>query len=338
MTRRCSDQPTAASRAGRLLGALAALTFCFCGMPALAETYAYAAVKDAGVSAQNLALGNYEFVDESLALNGALASAQGPGNIAQAQTLPGVNRVSVSNSAWVSDEELRETGWGGPFAVGMSIWTDEFTITGGTGVGRATVSVNVTGQFGSGVGAQGGYGLWMATPSDLQRERDELLRADPLTWLGGVLDDPEDVGVTNVLSYQAWVPTPGYFEPGYLTAAPNSLFGGTFVATIDFIYGQPFWIASGLYGFANDTGSLSAMNSAHFGVSVQGNAGAQILSLSGASYAAAVPEPTSWVLLVVGLAMLGWTSRDGSQRMGGKASTRRISSRWLLTPVFAKML
>ncbi len=338
MNKRCQDQPEAASQSGKLLGALAVLTLCLFGMPALAETYAYAAVKDAGVSAQNLALGNHEFGDESLALNGELASAQGRGNIAQAQTLFGVNRVSVSNSIWVSDEYLRETGWGGPLAVGMSIWTDEFTITGGTGVGRAKVSVNVTGWFGGGVGAQGGYGLWTATPSDLQRERDELLRADPLTWLGGVLDDPEDVGVAKVLSYQAWVPAPGYSEPGFLIAQPNSLFGGTFVATIEFVYGQPFWMASGLYGFANDTGSLSAMNSAHFGITVQGDAGAQILSSSGTSYAAAVPEPANWVLLVVGLAVLLWMSTGEAQRMGGKASTRRISSRWLVTPVFAKML
>lgn len=306
MTKRCNDhQPFVASLAGGLVRALAALTCCLHGMPAQAETYAFAAVKDSGVSAQDLALGNHEFSDESLVWNGGLASAQGLGNVAQAQTLQGVNKMAVSNSTWVSDEGFRETGWGGPFAVAMSIWRDDFTITGGSGVGRATVSVNVTGQFGGGVGAQGGYGLWRATPSDLQRERDELLRADPLAWLEGVLDEPEDVGVEVVLSYLAWVPTPGYSEPGYLVAQPNGSFGGTLVATINFVYGQPFSIASGLYGFANDTGSLSAMNSAHFGISVQGNADAQILSLSGTNYAAAVPEPAGWAALIAGLAMLG---------------------------------
>ena len=64
-----------------------------------------------------------------------------------------------------------------------------------------------------------------------------------------------------------------------------------------------------LYGLANDFGSLSAMNSAHFGFSVLGNADAVVTTVSGTVYTAAVPEPQTMALWLLGLAGLVLTAQ-----------------------------
>lgn len=141
-----------------------------CGLPAWADTYSFAAVKDAGVSAGDVASGQYGYSDATLVDDSSVAVAAGPGNAARAQTLPGVNRVEVSNSLPVSDESIRQTGLGGPFAIALSGWTDDFVITGGTGAGTARVSVNVTGRFGLG---------W--EPAAIRRRLDQPVTLNPRT-------------------------------------------------------------------------------------------------------------------------------------------------------------
>lgn len=277
-------------------------------MPTLADTYSFAAVKDSGVSAADLAISNYNYTDEMFVSNTSLASSAGNGNLAQAQTLPGVNRIEVSNSISVTDEAIRQNGIGGPFAISLSGWTDNFVITGGTGLGSALVSVNVTGQFGNGYGGGGGYGMWYSSPTELQSEVVQFLSADPTSWLIETIDEPVDGGEILILSYLANVLAPGYTDPG-LMLPPGSQFGGLLSTTINFIYGEEFSLASVLFGFANDTGSLSAMNSAHFGITVLNNPLAQVETGSGTVYAEAVPEPETWAMLLAGLGLVGFAAR-----------------------------
>ncbi|MBI5333946.1 MAG: hypothetical protein HZB72_05060 [Burkholderiales bacterium] len=292
-----------------VLAALAALH----ALPAWADTYSFAAVKDAGVSAADVAAGRYGYTDATLLADTSVAGAAGTGNAARAQTLPGVNRVEVSNSVAVSDEHIRQTGLGGPFAVALSGWTDDFTITGGSGAGTARLSINLTGRFGLGYGSSGGYGMWVATPQVIRTEVAEFLAVDPTTWLLETVDDPEGDDETLVMSYLANVLKPGQTDDG-LSLPGGSEFGGVLTAEIPFVYGQAFAIASALFGFANDFGSLSAMNSAHFGISVLDNEAASITTASGAAYAAAVPEPQVAALLLAGLAVLGGAAARGRGR------------------------
>ncbi|CAH0352517.1 PEP-CTERM sorting domain-containing protein [Aquabacterium sp. CECT 9606] len=276
-------------------------------LPSWADTYSFAAVKDAGVSASDVLQAQYNYTDAAFLSNTGLASASGNGNAAKAQALPGVNRIEVANTVPVTDEFIRQTGIGGPFAIALSAWTDNFLITGGTGSGTVKISANVTGRFGQGYGSGGGYGLWLSTPDELRTEVTEFLSTDPTAWLLETIDEPEDGGETLMLSYLANVLKPGHTDPGLLVA-PGSQFGGVFTTEVPFTYGESFSIASVLFGFANDTGSLSAMNSAHFGISVLNNAGAIVTTGSGMVYTAAVPEPQTQAMLLAGLAVLAFTA------------------------------
>lgn len=282
-----------------LLAAVAALH----SLPAWADTYSFAAVKDAGISAEDLANAQYGYTDKAFLNNTGLASASGVGNAAKAQSELGVNRIEVSNSIAVTDEGIRQTGIGGPFAIALSAWTDDFVITGGTGTGKVLLSVNITGRFGEGYGSSGGYGLWLSTPAELRSEVTEFLNTDPTAWLAETIDDPEDGGEILKVGYLANVLKPGHTDPG-VSLPGGSPFGGLFTTEIDFTYGEAFSIASVMFGSANDFGSLSAMNSAHFGISVLDNVGASITTTSGTAYAAAVPEPQTLAMLLAGVVVL----------------------------------
>lgn len=300
---------------------IAAIAAMHC-LPSWADTYSFAAVKDAGVSASDVLQAQYDYTDAAFLSSTSLAAASGNGNAAKAQTLPGVNRIEVANTIPVTDESIRETGIGGPFAIALSGWTDDFVITGGTGSGTVRISANVTGRFGLGHGSGGGYGMWLSTPDELQTEVTQFLSSDPTAWLLETIDEPEDGGETLILSYLANVLKPGHTDPG-LSLPPGSQFGGVFTAEVPFTYGETFSIASVLFGFANDTGSLSAMNSAHFGISVLNNAGASVTTSSGVAYAAAVPEPQTQAMLLAGLVVLaGMARRRSSKWCLGQAGER----------------
>jgi len=286
----------------KLTTVLAAVSALHC-LPVWADTYSFAAVKDAGISAEDLASAQYGYTDKAFLNNTGIAAASGLGNAAKAQAPLGVNRIEVSNAIAVTDEDIRQTGIGGPFAIALSAWTDDFVVTGGTGAGKALISVNITGRFGEGYGSSGGYGLWLSTPAELRSEVTEFLNTDPTAWLADTIDQPEDGGETLKVAYLANVLKPGHTDPG-LSLPGGSPFGGLFTTEIAFNYGEAFSIASVLFGAANDFGSLSAMNSAHFGISVLDNLGASITTSSGTAYAAAVPEPQTPAMLLAGVAVV----------------------------------
>lgn len=273
---------------------------------AQAETFSYAGTKSTGISAAQIAAGDITFSDADFELGTGivvsdLQAALGPTapeSLAQAQTLQGVNRVLVSNNAAVVSEEDRATGIGGPFAMAVSIWADTFTITGGTGTGTVSLSAGVTGQFGSGYGAEGLYALAAASEAEAG-----VILGDPIgAALGDALPTP-------ILLVHQSTTAPQYTADGE-RVAPGSAFGRTVIGSYEFTYDQPFVLVSMLAGFANDFGSLSAMQSAVFGLTVNGNAGAVIQTGSGAVYPlAAVPEPETYALFLAGLGLLGIAAR-----------------------------
>ena len=267
-----------------------------------AATTTFVGVRDSSLPQAEYDSGNYTYTQSQLLTDtSAVASATIPTSAAQAQTLYGVNRVGVANNAAVDDETLRTYSIGGPFAAAISIWSDQITITGGTGAGTATVSTHLTGQFGPGYGSAGNYYLFVATADDLA-----ALQTAPLPYLAS-----HDLAPVSVLSLEQNVLKPGTYDPGE-SLAPGSPFGGTLTGTLDFQYGESFYLVSLLAGYANDFGSLDAMHSAVFGITP--SAGDQLVSASGAHYLAAVPEPQTWALLAAGLICLVWVYRRAQRR------------------------
>jgi len=264
-----------------------------------AATLSAAATNATGFSAAEVESGDLEFTDGAATFDGTVVSSflAATQTSAQAQTLQGINRIAVSNGTAVVDENDRATGIGGPFSVALSLWSEVFTIGGGTGTGTLTVSAVVTGQFGSGYGAEGLYALAAVSEAEAG-----VIFDDPL---GAILGDA--VPSPLLLVHQSTT-APQYDSEGE-RVAPGSAFGDTVSATLQFTYGQPFMLVSMMAGFANDFGSLTAMNSAVFGLTVEGNPGATILTASGALYPAAVPEPETYALFLAGLGLLGLAAR-----------------------------
>ncbi len=267
-----------------------------------AATFSYAATNSTGFSAAQLAAGDFSFTDADLELGAGIAVSDlrealgptAPEMRAEAQSLYGINRVLASSNMAVISEEDRATGIGGPFSMAVSIWADTFTITGGTGTGTVSLSAGVSGQFGNGYGAEGLYALAAAS----EAEAGEILDDPVGAVLGDALPSP-------ILVVHQSTTAPQYTADGE-RVAPGSAFGRTVIGTYEFTYDQPFVLVSMLAGFASDFGSLSAMQSAVFGLTVTGNAAAVIETGSGAVYPlAAVPEPETYALFLTGLGLLG---------------------------------
>lgn len=230
------------------------------------------------------------FTDEAFSdVAGAIATvALGTtGTEARAQTLPGVNRVESRNLLPVDDEDLRASSIGGPFSIGLSVWSDVFTLQGGSGAGSLSVSATIDGQFGNGFGASGDYLLLRMTPAEAA-----AFLQDPISILFG-----EQAGMV-VLGLSQNTFDPRFSESGE-RLPPGSAFGGTRVGELAFVYGESFALVSVLLAGANDQGSLVSFNSARFGISAPDSA--SIGTASGFVYASAVPEPGTWLMLTLGL-------------------------------------
>ncbi|GGY72181.1 hypothetical protein GCM10011613_16420 [Cellvibrio zantedeschiae] len=261
----------------------------------------FAATRDSSLPLDEYNNWNYTYTHIDTQTDGSIASSSILSGNAKAQSAYGVNRISVSNNAAVDDADLREHSIGGPFATAISIWSDTFTITGGTGSGKVSVSANVSGQFGMGYGAAGIYRLFKASPQDLQN-----LLAKPFEFL---VDEP--------LLNKPWA-TPDYlldlgqdvinlsvYDDPEEHLQPGSTFGKLLTTELDFNYDDPFTLVSILAGSANDFGSLSAFNSAHFGISGPENSIISTTSNSRYNQAAVqVPEPGSFILLTIGSLLL----------------------------------
>ncbi len=278
--------------------ALAAMTVL--AMPASAELLSVAGVRDSSLPQDLYDQGTIfspGYYDQIQRQDGsAVANASTTKGASKAQSDYGVNRVEVASFASVDNEDLRRTSIGGPFADAYSIWVDRFVVQGGAGTGVLSVSAIVSGRFGSQAGGFGSYGLLQVDTGNADIDAlavAEFLR-DETTANTALVKD--------VLTLSQEVPAPG-FGSDVDVVAPGGAFGGVLSGQITFTYGRPFYLISLLGASANDFGSLSAFNSAHFGITAP--TGALLTSDAGVRYAAAVPEPATIVMTLAGCLVVG---------------------------------
>jgi hypothetical protein len=182
---------------------------------------------------------------------------------------------------------------------GGTIWTDGFTIIGGSASAQLQLSARVQGSV---IGhAEVDYALYVSSqPFDLQVIMDTVSATHGF-W------DLQLPGAVRVL-YTAVANGCGQPKPmGDCGHVPFENFQGPFDQTlytsVPFTFGQPIYVASvfaggvGVFG-----GQASFFNSADFGLTAP--AGASVSALSGTIYTAAVPEPQAALLFALGLAAL----------------------------------
>lgn len=157
-----------------------------------------------------------------------------------------------------------------------SAWSDGFTLT-GSGSGQLAVSANVQAAI-------------AGSNSDLSYE----------LWLSSSLFDIDVV----IAAYDSDGPIPNAQQRiDYNTgASANTVVFGT----VPFTYGVPFYLLSVLSGDIDyAAGPVNVSASTAFGIGPSG-----LVGLSGTSYVAAVPEPTTWVLLAAGLAFIAFVAKN----------------------------
>ncbi len=206
---------------------------------------------------------------------------------ARAMTTMGVNRA-----------EAIATLPGSPAgqANALSLWYDKFTVTGGTGSGSAQVSATVTATIQDDFKARGLYYLLKVTPEqlmDIQSQSPESLATDYFN--SGI---PSSMIVISARRIES--------------NGPVNV-NATIKGTLSFEYDQPFYLASMLMVEAQELGSISSFNSVHFGLSLTDPL-ASYDSDSNAVYAAFVPEPETYALILAGLGMVAAGVRRQRER------------------------
>lgn len=188
---------------------------------------------------------------------------------------------------------------------GGSGWSDGLTMTGNGQGGSLTMSTHLSGLV-SGLGEMG-YALFVsALPYDLVSVISTVNANRSGFW---ALAFPNSVrvmftGVSNGCGATNWSRQCGH--------VPFESFQGALDVTLSenvpFAHGQTLYVLSLFSGGVGHLGGIeSFLNSADFGVSAP--PGTTLQSLSGTAYAAAVPEPSSWLLLMVGLIVASTRAR-----------------------------
>lgn len=162
----------------------------------------------------------------------------------------------------------------------ISAWSDAFTMTGGSGV--ANVSLNLDGVFGGAGYAAAGYAL-------LKAEHPVL----PFDLLAYAQSGALPAGVVSVMS-GVW----NGGSPGPLSTVLSGHFNYT--------DNTPFFLTSVFGAVASGTGSADFGNTTRFGISTDGmmETGSNLAYMT-----AAVPEPETWAMLLVGLGLIGLQAR-----------------------------
>lgn len=186
---------------------------------------------------------------------------------------------------------------------GGTLWSDGFTVTGNNGQGTLSVSSQVEGYlFGR---SEMFYALYASSkPFSL----DTILTAVGNARGFWRVELPDSIrvlftGVVNGCDLQSV-----YRNCGHL---PYENYQGsleiTVAASIPFTYGVPLYVASIFGGGSIYDGSTSFLNSATFGITAP--SASSLSAISGTTYAAAVPEPSGWMLLLSGIGLGSILSR-----------------------------
>jgi len=195
-------------------------------------------------------------------------------------------------------------------AAATSGWSDGFLITGGAGASLVNVSVDVHGSV-VGSEADMSYTLFAsANPFDLQAIADATTVDN---------QNPMVPGADRILHTEI-----------FNGQGPSDV---TLIGTLPFVFGQTFYLASvflgdvcGLHQPGCTGGSEDFFSSTDFGITAP--PGAALSTLSGTTYAAAVPEPATWCLLCAGLlAILAVSSRRTRQQNAATCGGARPAAR-----------
>lgn len=187
---------------------------------------------------------------------------------------------------------------------GASGWSDGFTVTSNAATGFVSLSTRIKGSV-SGLGEMN-YALFISDqPYDLATLNDTASTNRLGFW---ALSLPNAVrvmftGVSNGCGVHNWSRECGH--------VPYENFQGsldlTLSASVPFTSGQTFYvIAAFVGGVGADGGIESFLNSADFGISAP--TGTTLQSLSATNYSLAVPEPSSGLLLLIGLVLAPFRS------------------------------
>jgi len=274
------------------------------GAPTLAQAsvFSLAAVRDSSLPQVEYDAGVYSYTRSQLLSDNGIAEAHISTSNAMAQTDEGINRVYADNSAAVDDPFLQAVSIGGPFSAAVSGWYDQFTVTGGSGVGTLDVSTQIDGMFGPGGGSGASYFLFVATADQIAN-----FSALPLETIVNLVDNLFNPPM--ILQFEQNICTGSCDETN---AIPDNgkihLINETLTGQLDFTYGEPFYLIGAMAAYANEFSSADFYNTAVFGITAP--TGASIATTSGVSYpAASVPEPATFSLLGLGLIGLGLSHR-----------------------------
>jgi hypothetical protein len=335
-----------------------AATLVACAVPAWAAastlpTYeTYSAAADSGTYFFNYDPTYTPLLDVTTT-SGATAQISGSGYTASASTTLGSNHAYASASTTPSD--VLSAG-------SFSGWYDQVTITGGTGTGTAYFTVQLNGTVD--VGALGGslsytLGTSSVHPSQLVSNTLTFNTSGSYTWpmdavnpiatyllgaspysdtsilfpgtstgsLGGIpsIDPSLSLGGDTGMGF----PTPDRI----LTPGSGQAINITLQGTLNFTYGESFYLVSGLgatlFGDGLDSSctfdiggtcttppkdgsgatTLDFSNSANL-INIALPEGATASFASGTAYSVtAVPEPGEWLMMLAGLGLVGWRAR-----------------------------
>lgn len=204
---------------------------------------------------------------------------------------------------------------------GGSVWSDGLTVNGAGQGGLLTLSVSIGGSV-SGLGEMG-YALFVSEqPYDFVTVL-AAIEANNLGFWALTLPNSSRVistGVSNGCSGSGnWSRQCGH--------VPFENFQGTLnlaaSVNVPFTDGQPLYVLSAFSGGVGRAGGIeSFLNSANFGVTVP--AGGTLASLSGTTYAAAVPEPSSALLFIAGLVSVLLSKTLGAHRAEAPRAVGRV--------------
>jgi len=171
---------------------------------------------------------------------------------------------------------------GGYAVLAGSMFTDGFTITGGTGT--AFTSTNLSGVVGASPDAFMAYAVLKSeTPFT---NLDVLAEALAYVLLTGELPPTlEAVHASIARAGETFEPLP--------------------TGSYTYTSGVPVYLAGVLLTYAEQSGSASFLTTAQFGITPTGS----LATTSGYVYAQAVPEPSAWAMMFAGLALLAFVAR-----------------------------